>query len=267
MPYSFAQAIIVLFYKKADPLDLANYRPISLMNFDYKILAYILAKRMQPTFPECIHPSQTAYLKGKFIGTNIQKVQDAMDFINANPGSGLTILFLNFWKAFDTVSHEFLLTLLREMGYPQSLIAWIELIYSKSYAMVGHKGWLTGEFEVNRGVHQGCPLSCHLFNLVNQITVHFLQTRGLFVQPLHENFNAASLMYADNIALLIKEADLLKVLDAFSYCGTFTGLYLNLSKTIAFNPHEHQHSIHSINVTNHPVKYLSTFLGIGDQVE
>ena len=67
LPYSFAQAIIVLFYKKDDPLDLANYRPISLMNFDYKILAYVLAKRMQPTFAECIHPSQTAYLKGKFI--------------------------------------------------------------------------------------------------------------------------------------------------------------------------------------------------------
>ncbi len=99
-------------------------------------MAYILAKRMQPTFAKCIHPSQTAYLKGKFISTNIRKVQDAMDFINTNPDLGLEILFLDFWKAFDTVSHEFLLMLLRDMGYPQSLILWIELIYSKSYAMV-----------------------------------------------------------------------------------------------------------------------------------
>ena len=87
------------------------------------------------------------------------------------------------------------------------------------------------------------------------------------MQLLHENLNAASSMYADDIALLIKKADLLKVLDALSYCSTFTGLYLNLSKTIAFDPHEQQYLIHGICITNHPVKYLSAFLGVGDQVE
>ncbi len=267
LPYSLAQAIIILFYKEADPLDLTNYQPILLTNFDYKILAYELAKRMQPTFLDCIHPSQMAYLKGKFIGTNIRKVQDAMDFINANPDGRLTILFLDFRKAFDTVSHEFLLILLRTMGYPLSLVSWIELIYSKSFAMVQHKGWLTKEFRVNRGVHQGCPLSCHLFNLVSQIIVHYLQKEGLFAQPLQENSNDASSMYTDDIALLIRKADLSKVLNILSYCGTFTGLHLNLSKTVPFDPHEKPYLTHGISVMDQPVKYLGAFLGISDQVE
>ncbi len=222
---------------------------------------------MQPTFLDCIHPSQTAYLKGKFIGTNICKVQDAMDFINANPDAGLTILFLDFRKAFDTVSHEFLLILLRAIGYPLSLMSWIELIYSKSFAMVQHKGWLTKEFRVNRGVCQGCPLSYHLFNLVSQITVHYLQKEGLFVQPLQENSNDASSMYADNVALLIRKVDLSKVLNALSYCRTFTGLHQNLSKTVAFDLHEKPYLTHGISIMDQPVKYLGAFLGIGDQVE
>ncbi len=65
--------MIVLFFKKGDNLELRNYHPISLTNFDYKILVYIVS-RIEPTFEKCIHPSQTAYLKGKFIGTNIHKV-------------------------------------------------------------------------------------------------------------------------------------------------------------------------------------------------
>ena len=71
LTYSMAQAIIVLFFKKGSEFDLANYRPISLMNFNYKILVYIITQKKELTFPNCIHPAQTAYLKGKFIGTNI----------------------------------------------------------------------------------------------------------------------------------------------------------------------------------------------------
>ena len=77
-PYSLAQAIIVLFFKKGNDKDLANYHPISLTNFDYKILAYVLTDKILPTLDGCVHPAQTAYMKGKSISTNIRKVQDAM---------------------------------------------------------------------------------------------------------------------------------------------------------------------------------------------
>ncbi len=70
-----------------------NYRPIFLTNFDYKILAYILTDKIMPTLDKCIHPAQTAYMKGKFIGTNIRKVQDAMNHIASNLESDSVILF------------------------------------------------------------------------------------------------------------------------------------------------------------------------------
>ncbi len=74
IPYSLKQAIIVLFFKKGNEVLLGNYHLISLTNFDYKILAYVLTSRLQPSFATVIHSSQTAYLKGKFIWTNICKV-------------------------------------------------------------------------------------------------------------------------------------------------------------------------------------------------
>ncbi len=50
-------AIIMLLYKKGDVLDMGNYRPISLTNVDYKILAYILLSHFQPFLDKIIHPS------------------------------------------------------------------------------------------------------------------------------------------------------------------------------------------------------------------
>lgn len=72
-------AIIVLLFKNGDPLDTENYRPISLMNVDYKILAYVLINRLKSGLEQLIHPSQMAYMSGHYIGTNICKMQDAVD--------------------------------------------------------------------------------------------------------------------------------------------------------------------------------------------
>ncbi len=135
IPYSLKQAIIMLFFKRGNDLLLGNYCPISLTNFDYKILAYVLTARLQLSFPTVIHPSQSAYLRGRFIGTNICKVQDAIEVIKWE-NLDLVIIFLDFCKAFDSVFHTFLLQLLKHMEYLSSLIGWIKLIYDDARAMV-----------------------------------------------------------------------------------------------------------------------------------
>ncbi len=111
-------AVIILLFKKGDPLYLNNYRPISLTNVDYKVLAYVLSHRMQTFLSEIISVNQTAYMPGHFINTNIHNVQDTMNFF-ANKRPDALILFLDFKKAFDSVSHQFLMTLLMQMGFPQ----------------------------------------------------------------------------------------------------------------------------------------------------
>ena len=146
------------------------------------------------------------YLKGKFIGSNIQKVQDAMDFAKNNPQLGLTVLFLDFRKAFDSVSHEMMIQLLCKMGYPEDLIQWVNLIYTRSYSMLRYKGWFSEEFNLLQGVCQGCPLSCHLFNLVSQVTIYYLHQKGIFAQLLLEaqdDFDPSS-MFADDVAFLCR---------------------------------------------------------------
>ncbi len=61
-------AIITLIFKKGDMALVGNYRPISLTNCDYKILAYILVSQLEISLALLIHPNQTAYMKECFIG-------------------------------------------------------------------------------------------------------------------------------------------------------------------------------------------------------
>ena len=72
-------AIIILLFKKGDKTDISNYRPISLTNCDYKILAYIFSLCLEPYLTGIIHENQTAYMKEWFIGTNIHSVQDILN--------------------------------------------------------------------------------------------------------------------------------------------------------------------------------------------
>ena len=121
--------IIILLFKKGDSMLLGNYRPISLTNSDYKILAYILTARLEEHLSDVIAVNQTVYMKGCFIGCNIQSVQDAISYFHKHNLPHLA-LFLDYKKAFDSIDHKFLFQLLEHMGLTLDYIAWICVMYS-----------------------------------------------------------------------------------------------------------------------------------------
>ena len=87
--------------KDAEPYLIKNWRPISLLNCDYKIAAKAIANRFKHVFPNLIDNDQTGFLKGRFIGENIRLVDGVIKYAAAKNIPGL-LLFLDFEKAFDT---------------------------------------------------------------------------------------------------------------------------------------------------------------------
>ena len=73
MPESMRQAVITCIYKKGKMEDITNWRPISLLNYDYKILAKILANRLQGSLDDIISTEQITAVKGRTITENLQK--------------------------------------------------------------------------------------------------------------------------------------------------------------------------------------------------
>ena len=60
-------------------LDLHNWRPITLLNVDSKVAAKAIAKQLETVLPNLIHPDQTGFVKGRYIGENIRLISDLMD--------------------------------------------------------------------------------------------------------------------------------------------------------------------------------------------
>ena len=102
------RGVITLIPKKdKDRLLLKNWRPISLLNSDYKIITRALANRICQFLPHIIHNDQTGYIKGRFIGCNIRKLEDIIQITNMEKKKGL-ILNIDFEKAFDSLNWLFI---------------------------------------------------------------------------------------------------------------------------------------------------------------
>lgn len=69
-------------YKKVDPEDIENWRPISLLNIDYKKIAKVLAKRLQMVLLSIINLDQQGFVKNRYLGFNICQIQDIFDYAN-----------------------------------------------------------------------------------------------------------------------------------------------------------------------------------------
>jgi len=87
--------------KDKNKVLLNNWRPISLLNTDYKIVTKAIAARIAKVLPSLIHGDQTGYIKGRFVGQNVRLIVDIIKCTDSLDISGIP-LFLDFKKAFDS---------------------------------------------------------------------------------------------------------------------------------------------------------------------
>ena len=130
--------IITLFPKKnKNQLILKNWRPISLLNTDYKILAKILANRLKHVLESIISCDQTGFITNRYIGENVRLFTDIIEYCKKNCVSGLA-LSIDFEKAFDYIEWNFLNVCLKAMGFKHE---WINVMYINISNCVSNNGY------------------------------------------------------------------------------------------------------------------------------
>ena len=226
------QGIISLIPKKnKDPLSLKNWRPISLLNVDYKLATKCIAKRLEKVLPLLISPDQTGYVKGRFIGENIRLISDIIETHETENKHGM-IFFLDFEKAFDPLEWNYLFSVLRKMNFGPSFCRWIQTFYTDISSCVINNGFTSEFFSLRRGVGQGCPLSGLLFVLaVEPLAIQIRTCKEIAGLEIgHKTAKIA--MYADDTTTFVRDDHsatvLFRLLDHFS---TFSGLKINKGKT------------------------------------
>ena len=115
------QGIISLIPKKKKNTEyLKNWRPVSLLNVDYKVATKTIATRLEKVLPHIIHPSQSGYIKGRFIGESIRQIIDIMEFTKNRQIPGIAI-FLDFEKAFDHFEWDYIQKCLSSFNFGPQL--------------------------------------------------------------------------------------------------------------------------------------------------
>ena len=144
----------------ANLLKLANWRPITLLNVNYKIASKVIATRFEKVLDLLISPDQTGFLKDRYIGQNNRLVNDVVEQTKIRNIPGILVQ-LDFCKAFETIEWSFIKRSLVNFG--DSIQQWVSTFYNNSESAVLNNGFCTNFFKLSRGVRQGYPLSPYLF--------------------------------------------------------------------------------------------------------
>jgi hypothetical protein len=238
---SLNSTFISLIPKVSGALELKDYCPISLVSGIYKIISKVLANRLRLVMNKIISIPQNAFVKGRQILDSVLIANETMDFRLKTGEPGL-LCKLDMVKAYDHVSWDFLLYMLRRCGFGQKWCSWIEFCISSASFSVLINGSPAGFFNSSRGIRQGDPLSPFLFvivmeafsRMVKALTDHSLFSGFAVGARGGEQILISHLLFADDTLVFCGASrDQVQAIGNLLICFELvSGLKVNLAKFV-----------------------------------
>jgi hypothetical protein len=204
----FALGWMCPIYKKKDPTKIGNYRPITLMNTDYKLLTKVLVLQLSPSVSSLVHEDQTGFIPKRSIFSHIRLVRSVITYTEVMEKDG-AIIALDQEKAYDKIRHDYLWKALDAFNIPQTFIKMVKSLYQNMHTQVTINGVFSDPFLIMRGVRQGDPLSCFLFDLAIEPLACMIcsnpNLRRINIPSLNQNVLVT--MFADNTMLFLSKDD------------------------------------------------------------
>jgi len=211
---------------------LKNWRPISLLTSDYKLITSIMAKRMKMVLTDVISSDQRGFLSDRYIEENTRLVYDLIHYCKENKREGI-LLLVDFEKAFDSIEWMYTRKVLQKYNFGPDFIKWFNIVYKNSESCVINNGRYSEFFKLERGCRQGDPWSPYLFIL----------TIEPLAQYIKDNINIVGLALGEKVIKLGQYADdtflvldgsinsLSETLQTFKQFEKVSGLAINIDKT------------------------------------
>lgn len=233
--YFMGIGLVKLIYKrKGDIADLKNYRPITMLNTDFKILSKILANRLKKILPNIIQTNQAYAIPGRDITDTISSIRDVVSYMITEKKSGY-VISLDLEKAFDRVEHEYLFRILQQFGFGDNFIKWLKILYKDSKSQVKCNGFITETFKLTRSIRQGCPLSALLYSLVAEaLGLAITEEKEIRGIDTEENRELQKVyQYADDTTIIVQDvASVVKAMDIIEKYCKGSGAKINKQKTV-----------------------------------
>ena len=214
MPGSLADSITILLYKKDDPTDISNYRPIGLANSLCKLWTKMLAWATSD-YSEArgiLNNGQAGFRPGYYTHLHTQQLTYALEDAKIHK-KDIHMLQVDFTNAFNRVHHDKLFRIMHNLGYPPSLITHVRQLYSSSATRFRTPHGDTTHRPVRRGTIQGDSLSPILFAIYIEPLLRWLHEGGRGYSPTGTapDHRLSNLTYADDLCILARTASDLAV--------------------------------------------------------
>uniref|UniRef100_A0A8C5PM05 Reverse transcriptase domain-containing protein n=1 Tax=Leptobrachium leishanense TaxID=445787 RepID=A0A8C5PM05_9ANUR len=231
-PHSLMATISLIPKPGKDHVNCSNYRPISLLNCDMKLLARVLANRLKRFLPQLIDPDQVGFIPGREARDATIRVINAITYTKHKERS-LLLLSTDAEKAFDRVLWPFLFQTLKHYGIGENFLNWIRALYSTPSARVKVNGAFTAAFQIRNGTRQGCPLSPLLFALsLEPLLSSIRQNASITGVQGHSTMHKVS-AYADDLMFLLPDPvkSMPAVIGELQEYGSLSGYKINVAKS------------------------------------
>ena len=192
-------ALLSLLPKQGDLTQMQNWRPISLLCADYKIITKALALRLSKILHKILEPSQTCSVPNRNIFSNIFLVRDLIEYTNEKNIEGFLIA-IDQEKAFDKIDRGFLFKVLKKLNLGKHFIRAIKQTMKNTHSLIINNGFMSEPFKVERGVRQGDPISLMLYCIaVEALALEIKKNKNIDGIPLPgTKANLKLLQYADD---------------------------------------------------------------------
>ena len=199
--------LISLICKNNDePEHLKNWRPISFLYCDYKIISKVITNRLSKILHKIIDIDQTSSIPGRSILDNCHLFRNIIDYLKEKPTT-VAFISLDQEKAFDNISHTYLFKVLQQFGFSTKFIDWIKLLYNNIHSKIILNNHISSSFQINKGVRQGCTLSPLLYVLVFETLLTKIRTspniNGLKLPGTIEEAKLSA--FADDATLILTD--------------------------------------------------------------
>ncbi|XP_073960575.1 uncharacterized protein [Choristoneura fumiferana] len=259
VPHQWKESEIILLYKKGDAADIGNYRPISLMSCLYKLFASCLLDRISSNI-DAHQPIEQAGFRSGFSTVDHIQVVDQVKEKYIEFHRPLYMAFIDYKKAFDSISHESIWEALESLNIKGKYINILKNIYGNSTSRVKLDRVGT-VINIKRGVRQGDPISPKLFIAVLQHVMGNLpwSKRGI---DMNGDF-LSHLRFADDIILFSEcPQQLNKMINELNQASSKVGLEMNLEKTKVMT----NHHTTPILINNIPLEFVEKYIYLGKQI-
>ena len=156
--------------------ECSNYRIITLISHASKVMLKILQARLQQYVNCELAVVQAGFIKGRGIRDQIDYIMEKARWIMEKAREfqkNIYFCFIDYAKAFNSMDHNSLWTILKEMGIPHHLTCLLRNLYAGQEATVRTGHGTTDWFQIGKGVRQGCILSPCLFNLYAEYIMRY----------------------------------------------------------------------------------------------